>query len=183
MVFDFLLHVYFSISALFRRNFIVVDVGAQKIFLYKYGFWACEFDISTAALGTGETLDSLKTPRGWFKIRQLYGDGAALNTIFKGRAVSGYLSSDSSDEDPVLARIVRLGGLQFHNANTFSRYVYIHGARSSEMNRKKPLSSGCVHMYCEDIALLYDLLYRGGLVYVVDSSNPLPYQTCFVKLL
>ena len=62
------------------------------------------------------------------------------------------------------------------------RYIYIHGARRSEMDRKKPLSAGCVRMYCEDIALLYGLLYRGGLVYVVDSSNPLPFQTCFVKL-
>ena len=182
MVFDFCLHVYYSVCALFSKKFIVVDVGAQKLFLYQYGFLVYDFDVSTAALGTGETLDSLKTPRGWFKIRQLHGDGVALNTIFKGRAVSGYLSSDNSDEDPVLARIVRLGGLQFHNADTFSRYIYIHGARRSEMDRKKPLSAGCVRMYCEDIALLYGLLYRGGLVYVVDSSNPLPFQTCFVKL-
>ncbi|MEC8881983.1 MAG: L,D-transpeptidase [Pseudomonadota bacterium] len=181
-MFDFCLHVYFSVRALFSKNFIVVDVGAQKLFLYQYGFLVYGFDVSTAALGTGEMLDSQKTPRGWFKIRQLYGDGATLNTIFKGRAVSGYLSSDNTDEDPVLARIVRLGGLQFRNVNTFSRYIYIHGARRSEMDRRKPLSSGCVRMYCDDVALLYDLLYRGGLVYVVDSSNPLPCQTCFVKL-
>ena len=178
-MFDYFFHIYFSVFALFTKRFIVVDVKSQKLSLYQFGYLVCQFDVSTALNGTGEVLDSYKTPRGWFVVRHLYGDDVSLDTVFKGRKVVGRLPSFEDDKDHILARIVRLGGLQFHNANTFSRYIYIHGAKKSNMDKKKPLSLGCVRMYCEDIVQLYGFLSQGCMVYIVDNANPLKFQPCF----
>ena len=181
---DFFIHVIRSFFALFIHDFVVVDVKRQRLSLFCYGKRVDVFEVSTARLGTGEELGSNKTPRGWFFVRERFGENMPLDTVFKGRKVAGLLSdtSGSEYEDPILARILRLSGLQLRNRNTFSRYVYIHGSHSQRVDLPGPLSMGCVNMRCEDIQRLFSSTNNGLWVYVVDQDNPLFMQPCFFDL-
>ena len=86
------------------------------------------FAISTAARGTGFNEGSYQTPTGNFMIREMIGDGLDRNTIFVARKPAGSWNPGTPDEgDLILARILRLEGLDPENANTWDRYIYIHG--------------------------------------------------------
>ena len=48
-------------------------------------------------------------------------------------------------------------GLEAHNANTYERYVYIHGTNHEEAIGE-PASHGCIRMRNNDVAELFDLV-------------------------
>ena len=178
---DALLHVVFSLQVLFRRRFICVDVATQKMYLFAYGRCVKTYVVSTAKNGVGEQEGSFKTPRGWFCVAERYGDDEPIDMVFKGRKAIASLSELVEQcEDPILARILRLSGRQIANANTFHRYVYIHGAEDSRMDKNRPLSLGCVNMYASDMVDLFEEV--SGVnhlwVYIVDRGNLLPWQPC-----
>ena len=56
-MFDFLAHLFFSLSAVFSSLFIVVDVRRQKLTFYRRGYSCVSFDVSTSAFGVGEVED------------------------------------------------------------------------------------------------------------------------------
>lgn len=181
---DFFIHLFRSFLALFASDFVAVDVRRQKLVLFHYGKRAAVFEVSTSHLGTGEESGSNKTPRGWFFVRERFGGNMPLDTVFKGRQPIGLLADLSGSEckDPILARILRLSGVQIRNRNTFSRYVYIHGSLCQRMDQPGPLSMGCVNMRSEDIQRLFSSTNKGLWVYVVDQDNPLFMQPCFFDL-
>lgn len=180
--FDSIIHVYHSLCAPFRKTLFVVDIASQVGFLYCHGFLQEKFPVSTSSRGVGELSDSFKTPRGWFTVCDLIGAEEPLDRVFMARKPNGSWSGTKIDQpvDPILARIIRLEGVQTRNSNTFARFIYIHGSPCVEMDKNKPLSHGCVRMYCQDVVSLFDRLSKSSIVYMVDANNQLPYQPCFM---
>ena len=182
-MFDFLAHLFYSLSAVFSSQFIVVDVRRQKLTFYRRGYSCVSFDVSTSAFGVGEVEGSFQTPRGWFKVCESFGEHMPLDTVFSGRVPRGIVSDYADEgEDLIIARILRLKGLQSKNRNTFKRYIYMHGTTLNSMRRREKTSLGCVRMYPEDIADLYAMVRQGILVYIVDQDKPLLMQPCFYDL-
>jgi hypothetical protein len=63
-------------------------------------------------------------------------------------------------DDLVMSRILWLDGLEAANANTYDRYVYIHGTNHEELIGQ-PASHGCIRMKKADVAELFDLVEVG----------------------
>ena len=184
-LFDAFLHVVYSAIVLFSRRFILVDVSNQKLYLFSFGWCIHSYDVSTSRNGVGEEVDSFKTPRGWFSIVDRFGADMPSNMTFKGRKPTGLLTDEGLlDKDPILARILWLSGRQFSNANTYDRYIYIHGTRQERMTSRRPLSLGCINLSPVDVVELFLKVscVRRPWVYVVDSLETLPWQSCFFNL-
>ena len=108
----------------------------------------------------------MKTPIGGFVIREKIGEGAAEGTIFKARKPVGHWQPGmDTAEDLVLTRILRLDGLEARNANTFARFVYIHGT-NGENRIGRPASHGCVRLRNRDMVELFDLVNAGDPVWI-----------------
>lgn len=112
---------------------------------------------STGAAGTGSEPGSGRTPLGRFAIHSLHGENAPLLTVFRGRIPVGLHPAASRGEDAILSRILTLRGLEPHNANTLSRFIYIHGtADTAQLGT--PASHGCIRLSPQDAAALFDLV-------------------------
>ena len=83
--------------------------------------------------------------------------------IFKSRVPTGEFGRDGDEADHVQSRILWLDGLDTENANTKSRYIYIHGT-NAESALGTPASHGCVRMGNDDIIALYELVPLGAKV-------------------
>jgi lipoprotein-anchoring transpeptidase ErfK/SrfK len=125
------------------------------------------YPVSTSRFGLGTEEGSFKTPLGSFEICEKHGDEEPLHTIFKERKPAGEWNPDQppGEEDLILARILRLHGLEEENANSYQRYNYIHGT-NHEDRIGTPSSHGCVRMKNSDIAELYDLIPLGSPVQI-----------------
>lgn len=121
--------------------------------------------ISTSSYGIGTEPGSNKTPPGRFRIREKFGDGAAPGEIFRARISTGEIGKEGEGEDHVQTRILWLEGLDPENANTFERYIYIHGT-NAESQLGFPASHGCVRMSNLDVIDLYDLVQVGDEVFI-----------------
>ena len=133
-----------------------VSVKDQRLRVFEGNVEHREYIISTSKYGIGNGIDSNKTPVGHFEIKEKIGDGEKYGTIFKGRCVAGLFDfSESSDEDLILSRILWLTGMDPENANTYDRYIYIHGT-AEEGLIGKPASDGCIRMYNKDVISLFN---------------------------
>ncbi len=120
------------------------------------------YPVSTARLGTGFQEGSYQTPTGRFCIAQKIGDGLPDSVIFRGRIPCGFWPQDAlpDETDVIMSRILRLQGLDPENANTWDRYIYIHG--TNHINQLgTPCSHGCIRMAPEHIVELFDLVEEG----------------------
>jgi lipoprotein-anchoring transpeptidase ErfK/SrfK len=90
--------------------------------------------------------------------------------IFKSRIPTGNFGSEKDDADHVQTRILWLDGLDKANANTKSRYIYIHGT-NAESRLGSPASHGCVRIANRDIVELYDLVPLGTPVEISDDAE------------
>ena len=113
------------------------------------------YTVSTSRFGLGSEPGSNKTPTGRFRIAEKHGDGAPPGMVFISRVASGTIGREGDPKDHVQTRILWLEGLDADNANTFDRYIYIHGT-NAESQLGTPASYGCVRMGNADIAGLYD---------------------------
>jgi L,D-transpeptidase YbiS len=143
-----------------------VSIGPQTLRLWQ-GFrivrqWSC----STSKFGMGSKSGSFKTPLGLFEVREKHGDGAAPCTIFKSRQPKGvWQPGQQTTDDLVLTRILWLHGLEPRNANTYERYIYIHGT-NDEASVGRPASHGCVRLKNADMIELFDLTPVGTPVWI-----------------
>ncbi len=80
--------------------------------------------------------------------------------VFRGRVPTGEIGSEDVPEDLVQTRILWLEGLEPHNANTYGRYIYIHGT-NHESQIGTACSHGCVRMRNHDVAEMFDLVEEG----------------------
>jgi len=134
------------------------------------------FAVSTSARGAGFAEGSFQTPFGRFEITEKIGAGMPIYTVFKARKSIGVWSPDQPDNrDLILTRILRLRGLDTENANTWQRYIYLHGT-NHEASLGTPTSHGCVRMGNRDIIELSDMIPPGTPLFIHPpaASNHLP---------
>lgn len=125
-----------------------------------------EWAISTSKFGLGFIEGSNCTPLGAFVVAEKHGADAPLNTIFKARqAVGEWQGSGTETEDLVLTRILRLAGAEPKNANTYDRYVYIHGT-NDERRIGQRSSHGCIRMRNAEIIDLFERIPVGTPVWI-----------------
>lgn len=121
--------------------------------------------ISSGKNGVGFELGSGKTPTGRFEVGERIGDGFGARTVFCERKPAGTWPDAlppgmKPGDDAILGRILRLRGLDEANANTWDRFIYIHGT-SDTGNLGRPVSHGCIRLAPEDMLALFSLSYPG----------------------
>ena len=144
---------------------IQISIANQRLELLENGDLLFAFPVSTSAFGLGSEEGSLKTPLGRFRIAEKFGSGEPLGMVFKGRLPTGEIGTEEQPEDLVETRILWLDGLEPHNANTHSRYIYIHGT-NHESGIGTPASHGCVRMRNADVVVLFDAVAVGDEVLI-----------------
>ncbi len=150
---------------------IRVDIASQRLDLLEGEApraVLASFPVSTSGFGLGSEPGSLKTPLGRFAIGEMIGHEAPLGAVFKSRVPTGEIGpfqSPGTPDDLIQTRILRLEGLEPHNANTRERYIYLHGTNHEE-RLGEPCSHGCIRMGNADIARLFALVEPGVEVFI-----------------
>lgn len=126
------------------------------------------YPVSTSGYGVGSEPGSLRTPLGRFRVAEKIGEGAPLGAVFKGRVPTGEIGLDATGDDLVLTRILWLAGEEAHNANTYDRYIYIHGT-NHEKHVGTPASHGCIRLRNGDMADLFDRVPGGSAVHISEA--------------
>ncbi len=145
-----------------------VSVATQTLQLWEGQSLVRQWPCSTSKFGLGSTEGSLRTPLGHFRVKDKHGEGASWGTIFKSRQPVGQWAADGdTEEDLVLTRIMRLEGLQAHNANTYDRYIYLHGT-NDERRIGQRRSHGCIRLKNEHAIEIYDLVPEGTDVWIQE---------------
>ena len=97
----------------------------------------------------------MKTPVGRFRIAEMFGHNLPPETAFKSRKPIRASAKALKSDDLVMSRILWLDGVEPRNANTYERYVYIHGTNHEEAIGT-PASHGCIRMRNKDVVELFD---------------------------
>lgn len=134
---------------------IHISVKKQELTLKSGRKKLAAYPISTSRFGLGSEEGSLKTPTGSFRIAEKIGDGMALGTVFKNRRPVKATKKMLRDDDLVMTRILWLDGIDPGNANTYERFIYIHGT-NHEGQIGEPASHGCIRMRNSDLVELFD---------------------------
>ena len=146
-----------------------VSLAAQTMEVWQDDQLRKTYSVSTSKFGAGCEEGTFKTPLGNFEVCEKFGDLAPLHTVFKSREPVGQWKPDEiCDSDLVVARILRLHGLDEENANSFERFIYIHGT-NHENKIGTPASQGCVRMRNVDVIALYDLIPLGTKVHISQA--------------
>jgi L,D-transpeptidase YbiS len=126
------------------------------------------FKVSTAKNGVSCKEGSFCTPEGKLKVAQKIGAGCEIGTIFRARISNGEVwdFSKSSEEDLILTRILWLEGAEEKNANTFGRFIYLHGTNQEDLIGTAA-SHGCIRFLNQDIIEIFDLLELGSEVEIL----------------
>jgi len=133
---------------------IHISVARQRLTLKRGRAVERIFPISTSKFGLGTREGSFQTPTGRFRIAEKIGADAPIGTAFRARVPFQPTPSDLTSADLVMTRILWLDGLEPGNANTYDRYIYIHGT-NHEDQIGRPASHGCVRMKNADVAELF----------------------------
>ena len=139
---------------------IRIHVPSQTLDLLDAGELLRRYVISTSRFGLGTEPGSNRTPTGRFRIAEKIGGGAPPGEIFVSRVPTGRVGGEGDEHDHVQTRILWLEGLDADNANTFERYIYIHGT-NAESQLGTPASYGCLRMSNDDVCALFDLVDVG----------------------
>ena len=142
---------------------IHIHVPSQTLDLIEDGALLRRYVVSTSRFGLGTEPGSQRTPTGRFRVAEKHGDDAPPGEIFISRVATGKFGREDDEKDHVQTRILWLEGLDSENANTFERYIYIHGT-NAESQLGTPASCGCVRMNNDDIVDLYDRVETGTAV-------------------
>ncbi len=149
---------------------IYIDLARQVLQLHGTAGVSREYPVSTGKNGSGEELDSGRTPRGRHSIAKMIGAGCVPNTVFVGRQATGELYNPElrrqyPGRDWILTRIIWLHGEEpgvnrDGSVDTYSRYIYIHGA-PDDVTMGEPGSAGCIRMRNRDVVELFELVAVG----------------------
>jgi L,D-transpeptidase YbiS len=139
---------------------IEISVRKQRLTLRSGRRKVADYPISTSRFGLGSQPGSFKTPTGRFRIAEKIGDGMPIGTVFKSRRPVKATKKLLREADLIMTRILWLDGLEPRNANTYGRYVYIHGTNHEE-DIGSAASEGCVRMNNADVAALFELVTVG----------------------
>ena len=148
---------------------IYISVAKQRLTVKRGRAIERSFPISTSRYGLGCNEGSHKTPTGTFRIAEKIGADQPIDTAYKSRVALRPTEERLSGDDLVMSRILWLDGLDEENANTHSRYIYIHGTNHEE-SIGKPASHGCIRMRNADVAELFELAEVGTPVVIAGPS-------------
>jgi L,D-transpeptidase YbiS len=144
---------------------IHISVSKQELSLKLGGKKLAAFPISTSRFGLGTKEGSMKTPTGRFRIAEKIGDGMPVGTVFKSRRPVKATKKMLREDDLVMTRILWLDGASRANANTYERFIYIHGTNHEEQIGE-PASHGCIRMRNTDLVELFDRVEIGMAVMI-----------------
>jgi lipoprotein-anchoring transpeptidase ErfK/SrfK len=147
------------------RTKIEISIRNQRLTLTSDGEVVRSYPVSTSRFGIGTEEGSMKTPLGNFRIAEKIGHDAAPGTIFKARVPLRLDDPLPDTEDFVTTRILWLDGLDDENANTYDRFIYIHGTKHED-KIGTPASHGCVRMRNADVIELFDLVDETTQVFI-----------------
>jgi lipoprotein-anchoring transpeptidase ErfK/SrfK len=151
------------------RHRVVVSVAEQRMVVLDQGKPLAQFPVSTSKFGLGSSGKTNFTPLGRHAVAKKIGGGQPLGMKFKSRRPTGEIVPvNAPGRDPIVTRILWLKGLETHNQNTYSRYIYIHGT-PEEHKLGTPASYGCVRMRSVDVAWLYDMVGKGAKVDIIPG--------------
>jgi lipoprotein-anchoring transpeptidase ErfK/SrfK len=154
------------LSIVNSQSSILISISHQRLELRSAaGELLFTAPCSTGAAGTGSEPGSGRTPLGRFVIYSKHGENAPLLTVFRARVPVGLHPAASRGEDAILSRILTLHGLEPQNANTLSRFIYIHGT-ADIAQLGTPVSHGCIRLSPQDAATLFELVPLGTLVII-----------------
>jgi hypothetical protein len=127
------------------------------------------FRVSTSRYGTGQVMDSLRTPLGLHRVAAKMGAYALPGTVFRGRKPAGFTWQGQANAR-IAHRIFWLEGLELgYNRggclDSFARFIYIHGL-ANELQLGTPDSCGCVHLAASDLLPMFDRIPVGTLVWI-----------------
>jgi HAD superfamily phosphoserine phosphatase-like hydrolase len=149
-----------------------VSIDEQSLKLIEADACIRRYDISTAIKGMGFAKDSYRTPTGRFRILEKIGAGEPSGTIFKKRLASGrWQPGQPHPGDLVLSRILRIEGLDPENANSFDRFIYIHGT-NHEHQLGQPASQGCVRLGNAEMIELFEMVEEGMELQIHPATRP-----------
>lgn len=112
------------------------------------------YPISSSPQGVGFLEGSMQTPTGKFAVVEKIGHGLPAATVYQSRIPTALPCDQSSPEDQVASRIIRLHGLESANRNTLARYIYIHGTNQPHL-LGSPAGHGCIRMHPDDILEIF----------------------------
>lgn len=147
-----------------------VSIDKQQLTLKRGRAIARRFSVSTSRFGVGSQEGSFKTPTGRFRIAEKIGRDQPIETAYQSRVPIPPTAEMLGADDLVMSRILWLEGLEPANANTFSRYIYIHGTNHEEQIGEAA-SHGCIRMRKADVAELFELVDVGTPV-VIAAPKP-----------
>ena len=150
---------------------IHISVARQRLTLKSGRAVERTFPISTSKFGLGTREGSFQTPTGRFRIAEKIGAAEPVGTAFRARVPFQPTPADLAADDLVMTRILWLDGLEAANANTYDRYIYIHGT-NHEDQIGRPASHGCVRMKNADVAELFRRVEVGTPVIIQAPRRP-----------
>ncbi len=151
---------------------IAITLRDQKLTLIQNGKKVREYPISSSKYGLSAKHNSYQTPYGLHRVSSKVGDGQPIGMVFKrGRPTGEIVAKNSPGRDPIVTRIIRLGGVEANNKNSGKRGIFIHGT-PEEKKIGYPASYGCIRMRSHDIVDLYRYVRRGTPVAIELCSQP-----------
>lgn len=154
---------------------IVVDVSDQKLTTFFDNKPMKAYMISTSRIGVGNKLGSNRTPLGWHKVKNKYGNGLPAGSILQGRVATGEIAKiitqpTATTDDYITSRILWLSGMEEGvnkgpGIDSFNRYIYIHGTHEEGLIGT-PASHGCVRMTNKEVIELFSIVPIGTSVYI-----------------
>jgi L,D-transpeptidase YbiS len=139
---------------------IDILVAAQQLVLKVGRKTLARYPVSTSSFGLGTKEGSMKTPTGRFRIAEKIGENMPVGTIFKSRRPVKATKKLLRDGDLIMTRILWLEGVEAANANTYDRFIYIHGTNHEEQIGERA-SHGCIRMRNADVAALFEQVRIG----------------------
>ncbi len=164
-----------SLNLVSLENALEIDISEQRLYVMRNNVIISSYPISSSEYGEGSTANSFKTPLGDHVIKEMIGDGAKINTIFKSRINTSRQAEIidhplDSDDDYVTSRIMLLDGIEpginkGKGIDSFNRYIYIHGTHEEGLIGLKA-SHGCIRMFNSDAIDLFNVVKKGTKVQI-----------------
>ena len=161
------------------RTILLININQQRLYHLHNNSLIHNYPISSALNGTGSQNGSGKTPLGAHCIRERFGDGALIGSIFKGRINTGKVATilteknALSNTDNITSRILWLSGLELgynqgDDVDSHKRYIYIHGT-DEEGRLGQSVSHGCIRMANQDVIDLFAHIELNTFVYIIKQ--------------
>jgi len=150
------------------EQLITIESRTQTLTTYQSHKPIKTYTISTSKFGLGSKEGSFKTPSGFHEVADHIGAGEPLGRVFESRIPLDDIVTEKEwttpgDTDLILTRILRLRGLEEHNALSFDRYIYIHGTNQEHL-LGTAASHGCIRMANRDVVELFEWSVNGNTV-------------------